>query len=103
MDDLSLIKKYYGENMSHLCRELFPTILENKGLLFNIINSKFNPSKFLYEDIIEQNKVSEFKNYIYSLIEKEKDNKEEEINKTPFELLDEAGYELFECKCESDI
>ena len=103
MDDLSLIKKYYGENMSHLCRELFPTILETNGLLFNIINSKFNPSKFLYEDIIEQNKISEFKNYIYSLIDKEKNNKKEEINKTPFELLDEAGYTLYECKSENDI
>ena len=30
---LDLIKKYYGENMMHLCRKLFPTILEKKGLL----------------------------------------------------------------------
>lgn len=25
--DLKIIKKEYGEEMSHLCRELFPTIL----------------------------------------------------------------------------
>ena len=28
IDDLKRIKKDYGENMSHMCRELFPTILE---------------------------------------------------------------------------
>ena len=37
MDDLKLIKKYYGENMMHLCRTLFPTILETKGLLFSLL------------------------------------------------------------------
>lgn len=31
MDDLKQIKNKYGENMMHLCRELFPTILESDG------------------------------------------------------------------------
>ena len=33
--DLKLIKKKYGEEMSHLCHELFPVILEQEGLLSN--------------------------------------------------------------------
>ncbi len=29
-DELYYIKKKYSEQMSHLCRKLFPTILEEK-------------------------------------------------------------------------
>ena len=36
--DLKLIKKHYGEKMMHLCRELFPTILERNGLLFKLLS-----------------------------------------------------------------
>lgn len=36
-DDLKIIKKYYGEKMSHLCRTLFPTILEEKGVITTFI------------------------------------------------------------------
>ena len=39
--DLNRIKKKYGENFAHLCRELFPTILETEGLLPDIIENKF--------------------------------------------------------------
>ena len=27
-EDLKIIKKHYGEKMMHLCRELFPTLLQ---------------------------------------------------------------------------
>ena len=102
MDDLKLIKKYYGEKMMHLCRELFPTILEKEGLLFEILSSKFDYSRFLYDDIIAQEKEENFKNLIYSLANVEKDEKII-TGKTPFELMDEAGYTLYECKSEKDI
>ena len=55
VDDLKIIKKYYGEKMSHLCRELFPTILEEPGKLSTLLLEKFEPSKLLYEDIIQNN------------------------------------------------
>ena len=45
MNDLKLIKKHYGEDMMHLCRMLFPTLLENEGLLWKIISEKFAYSK----------------------------------------------------------
>ena len=102
VDDLKLIKKYFGEKMMHLCRKLFPSILEIKGLLFNTIDSKFNRSKFLYDDIIENDMVAGFKNLIYSEVDVE-NNYKRVINKTPKELLNEVGYELYECKTEEDI
>ena len=52
MNDLIKIKKYYGENMMHLCRMLFPTLLENEGLLWKIISEKFAYSKLLHDDIV---------------------------------------------------
>ena len=99
--DLLKIKKHYGENMAHLCRELFPTLLETEGLLYSLIDKNFAHSRFLCEDIIENNLVTEFKNYIYSQIE----NKQVEIivDKNPKELLSDTGYILYECKTKDDV
>ena len=99
--DLRIIKDKYGEKMMHLCRELFPTLLEQEGLLSNLLLSKFNESHFLYDDIINNNYIEEFKNYIYSFVDVEKPKIE--VNKTPQELLSEVGYDLYECKTEDDI
>ena len=90
MDDLKLIKKHYGEKMMHLCRELFPSILEVNGLLFNMLSKSFNYTKSLYEDIINDNKIEDFKNFIYNQIDVENDY-EIVIEKTPQELLGEAA------------
>ena len=49
--DLKVIKKKFGENMMKLSRELFPTLLEEKGLLSGVFLDNFNPSKMLYDDI----------------------------------------------------
>ena len=102
MDDLKLIKKHYGEKMSHLCRELFPTLLETEGLLWTILSKKYAYNKHLYEDIKKNSCEEEFKNIIYEEIDVE-DNNKIIVNKTPKELLDEAGYILYECKTEDDI
>lgn len=102
MDDLKLIKKHYGEDMMHLCRELFPTLLEEEGLLFKLLSDNFAYSKLLYKDIVDNNMEEGFKDYIYSFIDVENNN-EIIINKNPFELMDEAGYTLYECKSEEDI
>ena len=40
-NELKKIKKLYGEKFMHLCRELFPTILEKEGALTEILNSTF--------------------------------------------------------------
>ncbi len=100
-DDLKIIKKKYGENMMHLCRKLFPTILEEEGLLSNILLSHFEPSKFLYNDITENHLITSFTTYIYSFLDEEKELVK--VDKSPEELLKECGYILYECKNESDI
>ena len=99
--DLKKIKKHYGEDFAHLCRTLFPTILETEGLLYELIKSRFAFNKSLYQDLIENNYVADFRNYIYSLIETEEDIVD--TGKSPFALMKEAGYNLFECTTEDDI
>ncbi len=100
--DLKLIKKKYGENMAKLCREFFPTILEEDGLLSKLLINHFEPNHSLYQDLIKQGNEIGFKNYIYSLVNVE--NKiEVNSQKSPKELLSEAGYNLYECKTEDEI
>lgn len=102
--DLKRIKKSYGEQMMHLCRELFPKILETEGLLPYLLKEHFPiNSHFLAEDIKENNKTNEFKNYIFSLIDVENNSQIVET-KSAIELMSDAGYILYpECKTEKDI
>ena len=65
--DLSKIKDKYGEDMMRLCRELFPTILEENGKLFELLSTHFAYSRNLYNDIVNNSLVDNFKNYIYGL------------------------------------
>ena len=101
MNDLILIKKYYGEEMMHLCKKLFPTILEEEGKLFSILSEHFAYNKFLYEDIISQDMIISFTNFIYSFAGI--DITDVITDKNPFELMEEAGYILYECKTEEEI
>ena len=101
--DLKIIKKKYGEQMAHLCRNLFPTILENEGELPKLMLDNFEPSKFLCEDIIRNNLVDNFKNYVYSKYIKEQEAKEVSIEETPEQLMDKAGYILKECHTEEEM
>lgn len=66
--DLKWLKKHYGEKFSHLCRDLFPTLLEHEGLLSKLIAEHFLPSRELYEDLVNNDLRDNFKNYIYSLV-----------------------------------
>ena len=100
--DLKIIKKKYGENMAKLCREFFPTLLETEGLLSTLMLNNFEPNHSLYNDLISQKQEDKFKNYIYSLVDVENNNKIIS-HKTPKELLSEAGYDLYECESEDEI
>ena len=101
-DELKQIKKIYGEEMMHLSRELFPSILEEKGTLLDILTKNIAPTHFLASEIIKFNLKEVFKNWIYNCAEI---NSKEVVDtdKNPFELMDLAGYTLYECKTESDI
>ena len=101
LDDLKYIKKHYGEKMSHLCRELFPSILECPGLLYHIISSHFYPNKSLYKDIDSYGITSEFKDYIYSFIDIEENTNKNTVSVK--ELLESVGYDLYECKSHEDV
>ncbi len=100
--DLKIIKKKYGEKMMHYCREEFSTILEKEGLLSELIMTHFNENHNLYDDIVFDDAIYSFKNYIYSLVDVE-NVIEVVVDKSPKELLLEVGYYLYECKTEEDI
>ena len=101
-EDLKIIKKKYGEKMMHQCRTLFPTLLEQKGLLSKLLLEHFEPSHDLYNDIESYNLFGSFERYINVLAVT---NKKEMIvtSLTSEELLDKTGYILYECKTEKDI
>ncbi len=101
-NDLYYIKKKYGENMAHLCRKLFPTILEENGKLFSILKDHFDYNKNLYNDIIDNKIIAEFYHYIMSFFYI-KDNIKIEVNETPFELMNKANYNLYKCETYNDI
>ncbi len=103
MDDLRWIKKHYSETLSHLCRELFPNLLEKEGILPKLLEENFAQSASLGADILGQDQKDKFKNFIYSLIDVE-NNHQIITQKSPEELMSEAGYILYpECKTEADI
>ena len=102
--ELNRIKKLYGEKFMHFCRSIFPTLLEQEGLLTNVLKSSFaTNSRTLYDDIVNYYLEEEFKNYIYSKIDVEKEMPEIIGEKTPYQLLDENGYNLYECNSEEEI
>ena len=102
IDDLKVIRKKYGEKMYHFCRESFPTLLEEPGKLSKLLSDNFHESHSLFDDIVANEKESEFKNFIYSLVDVENNN-ELVMIKTPEELMSSAGYVLVECYNEGDI
>ncbi len=101
--DLKYIKKHYGEHFSKLCRECFPTILEYPGMLTDIISNKFDEVSTLYNDILPNKDA--FRIYIQNVFNSRVKQKQGiKTEKTPQELLNDAGYILCpECKTEQDI
>lgn len=102
MKDYDILKKYYGEKFARLCRTLFPTLLEIEGLVSKTILSKFEPSKFLYEDIVENDYQDKFRNYIYGVADVQNETLPKATG-TPEELFDKAGYKLFKCETNDDV
>ena len=102
--ELKKIKKIYGEKFKNLCRDMFPVILEQDGKLLSILESKFSHNcNSLYESITENGLETEFKNLIFEEFEPKKEKIEKIEERSPYEILDEAGYNLYECETEDDI
>lgn len=102
--DLKWIKKHYGEKMMHLCRKLFPKILQNEGSLSSILEKHFEHNRHLADDIINSETEADFAAYIMSFVDENSKIKEPKKNKSAVELMKEAGYVLYpECKTDRDI
>ena len=108
-EELKRIKKIYGEQMMHLCRDLFPTILEEEGVLLKILQNTFAPSHRIAKDVINNGYIEDFRGLIARKYWKEKGKIEpiepgiNRVRKTPYELLKEKGYKLYHCKTEEEI
>ena len=103
-DDYGIIKSKYGEKMAQLCRTLFPEILDVDGLLPKVLMDTFYPSRDVYNAIMYNDLKEQFKDLIFfkSGID-EVVKKEVATDKTPFELMEEEGYTLYECYTYEDI
>ena len=104
-EELNSIKKKYGESFMHVCRELFPTMLEDDGMLSSILHDYFSTNnRELGETIIKHGLEEKLKDFVYSKV----NSKHERVDKVtsdkdPYELLSEVGYQLFECHNEEEI
>ncbi len=101
--DLKLIKAKFGEEMSNFCRDNFSTILEKEGVLSALLLNCFHPNKELLKDIKEEDKEQQFITYVNSQIGIGKKTALVETIKTPFELMEEAGYDLYHCRTEEEV
>ena len=102
--ELKKIKKIYGEKFKNLCRDMFPVILEQDGKLLSILENNFSHNcNSLYESITKKGLETEFKNLIFEEFGKKREKSEKIEKRSPYEILDEAGYNLYECKTEDDI
>ena len=101
--ELEQRKKIYGEKFMHLCRRLFPTLLEQEGILLEVLTSTFAANSRTLGQDIKPEQEEMFKNLIYSKIDVEQEEIQILAKKSPFELLSEAGYDLIECTSEKQI
>ena len=102
--DLNWIKRKYGEKMMHLCRDNFSRLFDVEGLVPSLLEKNFYQYHNLAQEIIEQNKINDFKSMIFEQVDLDLKITQEVKNKSAKELLAEAGYILYpECKTEADI
>lgn len=102
--ELNRIKKLYGERFMRLCRNLFPTLLEQEGMLTEILTSKFpNNGRTLFEDITKNQLEEVFRTYVYNQLDIDMKKTRVFTGKTPYQLLQDAGYDLYECHTEREI
>ena len=100
--ELKRIKKLYGEDFAKLCRTLFSRILDDEGKLLEILLQTFAPSHSLYNELISQNRIFEFKGYIFRKAGISTPERRD-IDKTPEELLASVGYKLYRCKNDREV
>ena len=98
--DFKFLKKHYGDRFAKLCRSLFPTILQQKDKLTEIISNNFDNVSTLYDDLDPVKE--DFRDFVYSFFDV-KQKPLTKTRKTPEKLMEDAGYVLFECETNDDI
>lgn len=98
--DFKFLKKHYGDRFAKLCRSLFPTILQQKDKLTEIISNNFDNVSTLYDDL--DSVKEDFRDFVYSFFDV-KQKPLTKTRKTPEKLMENAGYVLFECETNDDI
>ena len=93
--DLNWIKRKYGEKMMHLCRDNFSRLFDVEGLVPSLLEKNFYQYHNLAQEIIEQNKINDFKSMIFEQVDLDLKITQEVKNKSAKELLAEAGYVLY--------
>ncbi len=101
--ELKKIKKIYGEDMMHFVRERFSKFLDNPYVVYNALTSLFYPNKFLYKDLLENNLLDSFANYMYKHLMHSEVKEKKKTKLSPYELMKKRGYTLYKCKNENDI
>ena len=99
--ELKKIKDIYGEEMMHICRRELPMVLSTPGKLLSILTRHLPPTKS-FAGFIKGGYVNNFVEWILSIA----DNTIFDlavVDKTPYELMDEAGYKLYRCETFEDI
>ena len=84
--ELRKIKKLYGEDFAKLCRVHFSRLLDEEGKLTEILLKLFAPSHSLYDELMNQDRIFEFKGAVYKKAGISKPEKIE-VDETPEELL----------------
>ncbi|MFI3261043.1 MAG: hypothetical protein R3Y13_04970 [bacterium] len=103
--ELKWVKKNYSENMMQLCRELFPTILEEENILKTILVKTFYNHRCLAEDLISNDKKDDFKNFIFSYYNEmhNEESVEDDINYDIEELLKNVNYNFFKVETNEEL
>ena len=99
--ELKKIKDVYGEDLMHICRRELPMVLSTPGKLFSILARHLAPTKSL-ASLIKGSYVNNFVEWVLSIA----NNTVYDpviVDKTPYELMDEAGYKLYRCNTYEDI
>ncbi len=102
-NELKEIKKIYGEEMMHMCREMFPTILEQEGRLLSFLKERIAPTHSFASDVKAHHLEGNFKDWVYKQLNMKYVEEIVKTDKNPFELMEEAGYSLYECNSEEEI
>lgn len=101
MKDLQIIKKKWGDTAMKFCRENFPLLLDQTGLLPQLLQETIH-DKCFFKDLLDSSQALNFKTYIYSIADVD-DSQEELSNKSVQELLSEKNYVLQHCKTADEV